>query len=50
MKENLERIHNWLCANKLSLNVKKTKALIITRKKIKIQMDNSELIINGEKN
>jgi Reverse transcriptase (RNA-dependent DNA polymerase) len=49
MNEDLERIHKWLCANKLSLNVKKTKALIISRKKIKNQSDKIELSINGEK-
>jgi hypothetical protein len=33
MNEDLENIYKWLCHNKLSLNIDKTKAMIITLKK-----------------
>jgi hypothetical protein len=33
MNEDLSSIYSWLCSNKLSLNIEKTKAMIITLKK-----------------
>lgn len=48
MNEDLKRIFTWLCANKLCLNVKKTKALIITRKNVDQKKKECMLKINNE--
>lgn len=47
INHDLERIYRKLCQNKLKLNVNKTKAMIITNKKI--DKSNVNIIINGSK-
>ena len=43
----LEKVYNWLCSNKLTLNISKSKCMIITRKRnilpMSIKIDNIEL-------
>jgi DNA-binding transcriptional regulator YhcF (GntR family) len=45
MNEDLNRIYKWLCFNKLSLNIVKTKAMVITQKK-KLDREKQVLIDN----
>ena len=45
----LDNIFNWLCANKLSLNVSKTKYMIFTNKNDPVPHPSEKLKINGKK-
>ena len=47
MNKELEKLAEWMCINKLSLNVEKTKFMLFTIRNVPIS-DN--LYINGEKN
>jgi hypothetical protein len=46
MNQELEKLYHWLCSNKLSLNIEKTKAMIVTLKKnidknMKVKINNN---------
>ena len=47
MNSELEKVYKWLCANKLTLNIAKSKSMIITRKRtlnpISVLIDNIPL-------
>lgn len=46
LNDDLSRVHEWLCANKLKLNINKTKCMYINKSG---GMSESDIIINGEK-
>ena len=44
---NLKKLINWFCANKLTLNVSKTKYILFREKKEIVNFDNLNLKIDG---
>ena len=44
----LVKIANWLCQNKLSMNVQKTQLLLLSRKRRAKDLENIQIALNGE--
>ena len=47
VNQDLKNIYSWLCANKLSINVNKTKAILFHSKNKHINSLNQKLVINN---